>query len=51
MEPIILQYNGFESLCDYEEDIAWAISNSDLNGEFQGTLTITIEYKESDVHS
>ena len=41
-------YCGFESLIDIEEDILWAFEHEDVlpNGDFEGDLIVTMEYKE-----
>lgn len=36
----------WESLFDLERDIIEAVEESDLDGEFTGTITVTIKYEE-----
>lgn len=38
-------YHGFEDVLDMQNHIDWWIE-SNLSGEFQGTLKVTIEYVE-----
>ena len=42
----IRDYDGFESLYGFDEEIIWALGNEDIVpcGEWQGTLRITLEY-------
>lgn len=48
MSKIILdtEYHGFESISELinGEDFCYALEKSDVPGEFQGTLKVTVEY-------
>jgi len=48
MSKILLQkeYHGFESIDELinGEDFCYALEKSDIPGEFQGTLKVTVEY-------
>lgn len=39
------EYRGFESAGDIERDISEMWEDSDLTGEFEGTIVVTVEYK------
>ena len=45
--PFYKQLEGFESLNDIDDSLRWWLNDhSGLEGEFQGTLTMRIEYEE-----
>jgi hypothetical protein len=50
-KKIIKKYNGFESIIDIEQDIYDILQYDDLipDGEWLGTLTLTLEYEEENL--
>jgi len=46
MIVFLKDYVGFEPLATLEDDIAEAIQDADMPGEFEGTVTASIVYSE-----
>jgi len=48
----VVEFHGFESLHDYEEELMWALEDflkeNDVSAEFQGTLIVTLDYIEDE---
>lgn len=48
-KPFEKKYGGFESIFDLERDISeWLEHDSNLPGEFTGTLKVKITYEPAD---
>lgn len=43
-----LEFNGWESLQDYERNLYESMEDWDIPNEFQGTIKITITYEENE---
>lgn len=45
-ESVNIEFSGFESLIDLEGDIMDALDELGVSGEYSGTVTINVSYRE-----